>query len=229
MDDTTQSPLTERFDLALAYANALHRGDLRKGTTVPYVAHLLGVCSLVLENGADEAEAIAALLHDAAEDHGGVAQVVQITKFFGEEIARIVQECSDTLVDSSRVPKPPWFERKRAYVAHLKMIAPSRPSTVLVSCADKLYNLRSIDYDRRRPLVGELVYERFTGKKAGTLWYYRELADTFVAVPGRHSSLAVELAALAERLGGGQSASTLLEAYQEALVSGVTAAQGAPA
>ncbi|MGP6159348.1 MAG: HD domain-containing protein, partial [Vulcanimicrobiaceae bacterium] len=96
MDDTTQSPLTERFDLALAYANALHRGDLRKGTTVPYVAHLLGVCSLVLENGADEAEAIAALLHDAAEDHGGVAQVVQITKFFGEEIARIVQECSDT-------------------------------------------------------------------------------------------------------------------------------------
>ncbi|MFY9780503.1 MAG: HD domain-containing protein, partial [Candidatus Baltobacteraceae bacterium] len=206
MDDRAQSLLTERFDLALAYANALHRGDLRKHTAVPYVAHLLGVCSLVLENGGDESEAIAALLHDAAEDHGGAAQIAQIAKFFGDDVARIVQECSDSLVDASRVAKAPWFERKTAYVAHLRSIAPSRPQTLLVSCADKLYNLRSIDDDLRRPDVGERVYQRFSGKKSGTLWYYRELADVFLAVPGRHGFLASELAALAGRLGGGRSA-----------------------
>jgi (p)ppGpp synthase/HD superfamily hydrolase len=215
MDDDAPSLLTERFDLALSYANALHRGDLRKQTAVPYIAHLLGVCSLVLENGGDESEAIAGLLHDAAEDHGGAAQIAQIGKFFGLDVARIVQECSDSLVDSTRVEKAPWFDRKTAYIAHLRAIAPSRPSTLLVSCADKLYNLRSIDDDLQRAEVGERVYERFNGKKLGTLWYYRELADAFLAVPGRHAFLASELAALVGRLSCGRSAGELLGAYLE--------------
>ena len=117
MDDRAQSLLTERFDLALAYANALHRGDLRKHTAVSaYVAHLLGACSLVLENGGDESEAIAAPLHDAAEDHGGAAQIAQIANYFGDDVARIVQECSDSLVDASRVAntrggRPLWHVR----------------------------------------------------------------------------------------------------------------------
>ena len=229
MDDAPQSFLTERFDLALAYANALHRGDVRKHTTVPYIAHLLGVCSLVLENGGDETEAIAALLHDAAEDHGGAAQVVQIAKFFGEDVARIVQECSDSLIDSTHAEKAPWFERKTAYLAQLEAIVPSRPATALVSCADKLYNLRSIDEDLRRPEVGESVYARFSGKKLGTLWYYRELADAFAGVPGRHAFIAAELAALAGRLSGGWSAGELLAAYHEELASGDDFSLGASA
>jgi (p)ppGpp synthase/HD superfamily hydrolase len=220
MNDSAQTMLTERFDLALAYANALHRGDTRKGSKVPYIAHLLGVCSLILENGGDENEAIAGLLHDAAEDHGGAPQVAQIAKFFGPEVARIVEECSDSLVGDARAGKAPWFERKVAYLAHLKTIGPSRPSTFLVSCADKLYNLRSIDDDLHRPDVGESVYERFNAKKEGTLWYYRELAGLFRAFPGRLDLMAAQLAALAGELSGGRSATELLEAYRAKVASG---------
>jgi GTP pyrophosphokinase len=228
MNDSVAALLTERFDLALSYANALHRGDLRKHTAVPYVAHLLGVCSLVLENGGEESEAIAALLHDAAEDHGGAAQVKQIAKFFGDDVARIVQECSDSLVDSAHVAKAPWFPRKTAYITHLKTIAPTRPSTLLVSCADKLYNLRSIDVDLRRAHVGERVWERFNGKEFGTLWYYRELADVFFEIPGRHSFMASELLALVARLSGGRSAHELLETYRRPLAMEGAAPAGAP-
>jgi (p)ppGpp synthase/HD superfamily hydrolase len=228
MSDFTLSMLTERFDLALAYANALHRGDVRKHTKVPYIAHLLGVCSLILENDGDENEAIAGLLHDAAEDHGGALQVAQIAKFFGSEVARIVEECSDSL-GGAGVAKAPWFQRKVAYLAHLKEIAPSRPATLLVTCADKLYNLRSIDDDQRRPGVGELVYERFNAKKSGTLWYYRELADLLRVFPGRHDFMALELAALAAELARGRSAAELLEAYHESLSLGGSAPLGASA
>jgi (p)ppGpp synthase/HD superfamily hydrolase len=206
--------LTERFDLALAYANALHRGDLRKHAEIPAIAHLMGVCSLVLENGGNEMEAIAALLHDAAEEHGGAAQVAQIATYFGEDVARIVQECSDSLDDGSRGQKAPWFDRKTAYIAQLRALAPARPSTALVACADKFYNLRAIDDGLRRPGGGEAVFERFEGKKLGTLWYYRELADVFGAFDGRHAFMAGELAALADRLSGARPARTLLEAYR---------------
>jgi len=218
--------LTERFDRALVYANALHRMDLRKQTTVPYVAHLFGVCSLVLENGGGETEAIAALLHDAAEDHGGEHQLVQIASRFGHDVAQIVRECSDSLVDTAHQKKAPWFERKRAYLEHLRALASARPSSLLVGAADKLHNVRSIDADVRRPAVGEAVYERFSGKRLGTLWYYRELADILTATPGRHALLAEELAAIVERLSGGEPAGSLFAAYCDGRGSLTT--KGAP-
>jgi (p)ppGpp synthase/HD superfamily hydrolase len=227
MADAISLPvLTERFDRALVYANALHRMDRRKQTTVPYIAHLFGVCSLVLENGGCETEAIAALLHDAAEDHGGEPQLVQIASRFGHDVAQIVRECSDSLVDVAHQKKGPWFERKRAYLEHLRAIAPARPSSLLVSAADKLYNVRSIDADAHRPGVGEAVYERFSGKRLGTLWYYRELADVLTATPGRHELLAEELAAFVERLSGGKTAGALFAAYDHGRAS--LAVEGRP-
>lgn len=201
--------LTGRFDDALEYAVDLHRHDVRKATDVPYVAHLLGVCSIALENGANEDEAIAALLHDAAEDHGGRAQLEIIRRKFGNEVARIVEDCSDSLLEEG-VPKGPWFERKQHYVAHLAEIVVTHSGSALVSAADKLYNLRSIEADVRRPDVGERVYQRFSGKKWGTLWYYRALADVFTAYRGRHDAIASELVTLIDDLGRGCDAATLL-------------------
>jgi GTP pyrophosphokinase len=187
----------------------LHRHDVRKKTTIPYVAHLLGVCSIVLENGANEDEAIAALLHDAAEDHGGHAQLEIIRTKFGGSVAGIVADCSDALVEE-HADKGPWLGRKQRYIAHLAAIVATHPGTALVSAADKLYNLHSIDADLRRADVGERVYERFSGKKWGTLWYYRALADVFTAKSGRHSAPATELAGLIDELSGGRDAATLL-------------------
>jgi len=112
--------LGARFEAALVYANQVHGGQCRKGTTVPYVAHLLGVTSLVLEDGGDEDQAIGALLHDAAEDQGGADRLADIRARFGEHVARIVDGCSDTLV----TPKPPWSERKAAYLARLESEPP---------------------------------------------------------------------------------------------------------
>ncbi|MBI3244732.1 MAG: bifunctional (p)ppGpp synthetase/guanosine-3',5'-bis(diphosphate) 3'-pyrophosphohydrolase [Chloroflexi bacterium] len=162
--------LSKRFEDALAFAFQLHNGQTRKATAVPYISHLLAVTSLVLENGGDEDEAIAALLHDAVEDQGGAAAREQIRRRFGERVAEIVDGCTDT--DSS--PKPPWRARKEAYLAHL----PSAPESVrLVSAADKVHNARSILSDYRQQ--GEALWSRFQGGKAGTLWYYRTLAETF--------------------------------------------------
>ena len=156
--DRTRS--AKRFDRGLAYAVDVHRGDLRKSTAVPYVAHLLGVCSIVLENGGDEDEAIAALLHDAAEDHGGHEQLKTIAARFGPEVAQIVAECSDALVEEG-ADKGEWLERKRRYIAHLRSIGAVRPGTLLVSAADKLYNLRSIHADLHRPDVGRCGLRTF--------------------------------------------------------------------
>jgi (p)ppGpp synthase/HD superfamily hydrolase len=108
--------LTDRFERALVYAHVVHGGHCRKGTTIPYVSHLLAVASLVLEDGGDEDEAMAALLHDAVEDRGGAERLKDIRARFGKRVANIVQSCSDTDVD----PKPPWRERKIAYLAHLR-------------------------------------------------------------------------------------------------------------
>ena len=162
--------LSARFEEALTYAARLHAGQLRKGTKIPYVAHLLSVASIALRHGADEDEAIAALLHDAVEDQGGAATREEIRRRFGENVARIVDGCTDTDV----TPKPPWKPRKEAYIAHVRE-AP--PSVRLVSAADKLDNARAILADYR--LVGEALWKRFTGGKAGTLWYYRSLVRTF--------------------------------------------------
>jgi len=175
--------LGERFEQALQLAAATHSTQARKGSAIPYMGHLLGVCSLVIEDGGSEDEAIGALLHDAAEDHGGRAMLDEIKARFGEHVAAIVNGCTDTLES----PKPDWWERKRAYIARLQ----SEPESVLrVSLADKLFNARTIlrDYEE----VGEELWSRFKVGRDGQLWYYRTLADQFATLlPGRR--MAAEL------------------------------------
>ncbi len=162
--------LSERFIDALTFATQLHAGQTRKGSEVPYIAHLLGVASTVLEHGANEDEAIAALLHDAIEDQGGAATREEIRRRFGDTVTEIVDGCTD----SDTTPKPPWRQRKEAYIAH---IPTASASVLLVSAADKLYNARSVLNDYR--LIGDAVWERFQGGKNGSLWYYRAVVDAF--------------------------------------------------
>ncbi len=162
--------LSTRFDEALTFASDLHRDQVRKGSNVPYIAHLLGVCSLVLEYGGDENCAIAALLHDAVEDQGGTETQKQIYRKFGEEVGKIVDGCTD----ASTEPKPPWQERKQAYIEQIPEMS---HEVALVSAADKLYNAQSILKDYQE--VGNEIWERFKGKKAGTLWYYRSVVNAF--------------------------------------------------
>ena len=166
-------PVTDRFADAVRYALAVHGADRRKGTSIPYVAHLLGVASLVLEHGGDEDQAIAALLHDTAEDHGGEARLAHVAAAFGDGVRMIVEACSDSLEEDPAV-KAEWWSRKVAYVCHL---ASAPPRALLVSASDKLHNLRSIATDHRA--YGELLWNRFTGGSEGTLWYYRSLARVF--------------------------------------------------
>lgn len=165
--------LTSRFEDALLFATRLHITQARKGTATPYIAHLLSVTALVLEHDGSEDEAIAALLHDAAEDQGGYETLDEIRTRFGETVAAIVAGCTD----SYHTPKPPWRARKEAYLAHLRTAS---PQVVRVSLADKLHNSRSILTDFR--LCGDVIFERFTGGQAGTLWYYRALADSFATL-----------------------------------------------
>jgi (p)ppGpp synthase/HD superfamily hydrolase len=162
--------LTGRFEDALRYAAHLHARQKRKGTPIPYVAHLLAVAGLVLENGGDEDQAIAALLHDAVEDQGGIPTLQEIRKRFGERVARIVDGCTDAYVH----PKPPWRKRKEDYLAHLRL---AEADVRLVSLADKLHNARSILRDLRRD--GPQSLSRFNGGRSGTLWYYRSLVAIF--------------------------------------------------
>lgn len=165
---------TGRFGEALAYALTAHQGQVRKGTKIPYVSHLLGVCSLVMEDGGDEAEAIAALLHDAAEDQGGRARREDIRTRFGDRVAAIVEACTDSFEE----PKPPWRERKEAYVAHVRG---SRDQGALrVSLADKLHNARAILRDYRQ--IGDELWARFNAGPEEILWYYRSLLDAFRSV-----------------------------------------------
>ena len=163
-------PFSERFSRALLYAARIHGKQFRKRTGRPYIGHLLGVTSIVIEYGGDEDMAIAALLHDAVEDQGGMKRLREIRKLFGKRVAHIVDGCTDSYVE----PKPPWLERKREYVAR---IAGEDADVRLVSAADKLSNTRETLHDLR--VHGELVFERFAGKKDGTLWYYRELIRRF--------------------------------------------------
>jgi (p)ppGpp synthase/HD superfamily hydrolase len=181
--------LGDRFEDALQFAAATHRSQVRKGSRIPYVGHLLGVCSLVIEDGGDEDEAIAALLHDAAEDQGGQRMLDEIRTRFGDHIADIVAACSDTF----ETPKPPWQERKQTYIDHLD----GQPEPVLrVSLADKLFNARAILRDYL--LVGDDVWDRFKAGRDGQLWYYRQLAERFTALlPGR---MAVELSEVVNEL-----------------------------
>jgi (p)ppGpp synthase/HD superfamily hydrolase len=159
-----------KFDRALQFAVEVHRYDPRKGTEVPYVAHVLGVCSLVLEEGGSEIQAIAALLHDTAEDHGGQKTLDKIQADFGPDVMKIVKACSDTLATR----KPKWRPRKERY---LKRLAREPESVLLVSLADKLYNARAITRDYR--ICGERLWKRFKTGRDDQLWYYRRLRDTF--------------------------------------------------
>ena len=161
------------FEDALVLAHQLHADQTRKGTTIPYISHLLAVTAIVIENGGTEDEAIAALLHDAIEDAGGdpIRQVIRDR--FGDGVLAIVEGCTDT----DQTPKPPWRARKEDYLAHL---VEASPSVLLVSLADKIHNAGSILRDLRNE--GDSVWSRFTGGKDGTLWYYRALTDTFTAL-----------------------------------------------
>lgn len=162
--------LTKRFDDAFLYASHLHSGQKRKASLVPYISHLLAVTALVLQYGGDEDQAIAAMLHDAVEDQGGVEILAEIRSRFGERVARIVDGCTD----SYTTPKRPWLERKKFYIERLK----DEPSDVrLVSLADKVDNLRSIAADLEEN--GEETWTKFRGGKDGSIWYYRSLVDIF--------------------------------------------------
>lgn len=183
MSDASTPSLGPRFTKALGLAYELHAGQTRKGSGVPYFGHLLGVTSIVIEVGSSEDEAIAALLHDAAEDQGGRETIERIRAEFGDDVAEVVESCSDSLGD----PKPPWTERKRAYLEHLEEAS---ASALKVSLADKLHNARTIVVDYRD--VGEELWERFNADRDQVLSYYRALAATFSRLtPG---ALATELA-----------------------------------
>lgn len=181
----------ERFSEALAYAVQTHASQRRKGTDTPYIGHLLGVCGLVIEDRGCEDEAIAALLHDAAEDQGGEATLMEIEDRFGPDVRRIVAACSDTF----EMPKPPWEQRKADYIAAI----PSKEADELrVSLADKVHNARSILFDYRA--VGESVFDRFRVDRDKTIRYYRALAGAFAErLPG---PLADELVRVVEELEG---------------------------
>lgn len=162
--------LTERFIEAMTFAAQLHAQQKRKGTGVPYIAHLLGVTSIALEYEANEDEAIAALLHDAIEDQGGDATREEIHRRFGNRVTSIVDGCTEDY----NPPKPPWRQRKQAYIDR---IPTAEASVRLVSAADKLHNARSILKDYR--LLGDSVWDRFQGGKEGSLWYYRSLVEAY--------------------------------------------------
>jgi (p)ppGpp synthase/HD superfamily hydrolase len=162
--------LSPQFEKALTYATRIHGGKLRKKTRIPFVAHILGVAAIAMEYGANETEAIGALLHDAVEDCGGAKRLRDIERKFGKKVAKIVEGCTDT----DQTPKPPWLERKKAYVVHVRHA--STP-TKLVSASDKLHNVRAILMDYRKE--GEKVWSRFNRGKEGALWYYRALVNAF--------------------------------------------------
>jgi len=168
--------LGKRLEAAFRYAAKCHYGQARKKTAVPYLGHLMAVTSLVLEGGGDEDMAMAALLHDVVEDCGGMPRLREIRKMFGVRVAKMVEGCTDSFVE----PKLPWIERKQDYLNHVK---DADAETRLVSAADKLHNVRTILTDYRQR--GESIWTRFSGKRDGTLWYYRALSDEFRRKPNR--------------------------------------------
>jgi GTP pyrophosphokinase len=164
------SPLTSRFDEAFVYAHAAHVSQSRKGSGTPYIGHLIGVASIVIDDGGSEDEAIAALLHDAAEDAGGRPRLDDIRARFGDAVARIVEDCTDAWT----TPKPPWAERKQQYVLHARALA---PPSLRVSAADKVHNAYAILRDLRN--IGERVWERFNASPDDILAYYQSLVRAY--------------------------------------------------
>ena len=181
--------LGPKFEEALIFANRIHAQQKRKATGAPYMAHILGVTASVLEDGGSEEEAIAALLHDAAEDQGGEEILLTIREKFGEKVEQIVRECSDTLVS----PKPPWKERKEN---HLHVVETALPETLRIMQADKVYNARNL----QRTLIeqGPQTWQNFKGGREGTLWYFRQMHGLLSRT--RSGYLIEELARLIEVL-----------------------------
>lgn len=169
--------LTDRFDQAFRYAHRLHAAQTRKGTATPYVGHLIGVASIVLDDGGTEDEAIGALLHDAAEDQGGRERLEEIRQRFGDEVARIVEDCTDSWEE----PKRPWPERKRDYVEHARRLG---PSSLRVSAADKVHNAYAILRDLRN--IGEEVWDRFNAAPDDVMSYYEALVRAYREAGGGH-------------------------------------------
>lgn len=169
--------LTARFAQALSYAHTLHQTQVRKGTSIPYISHLLAVSAIALEHGAHEDQAIAALLHDSLEDgprySGRSRQTIasEIAAQFGEPVLQIVRGCTDTEAEGD---KSDWWQRKRGYLQHLEQVD---DAILLVSNADKLHNAQCIWRDYQH--LGEDLWARFTAGKPGTLWYYQSLAELF--------------------------------------------------
>lgn len=179
--------LSERFDTAVAYALAAHDRQVRKATTIPYAAHLLGVASIVLAAGGTEDEAIAALLHDVVEDQGGAPRLADVTERFGERVAAIVGECSA----EDKTDDPGWRARKDRYITGL---ATCSDSALLVSLADKVYNAHAILDDYRA--IGDAVWSRFGAdepKSNSVLWYYRSLSEAYAVRPTAPTRLVAEL------------------------------------
>jgi (p)ppGpp synthase/HD superfamily hydrolase len=189
--------LTDRFNRALVRAAEIHQHQKRKcnegDPEIPYIAHLLAVCGLVLQDGGSEDEAIAALLHDAAEDQGGEPMLDQIEAEFGPDVSGIVIECSDTFEH----PKPPWRHRKEEYLAHLPEAS---VSALRVSIADKLDNARASLLDYRR--LGDDLWGRFNVSRDQQLWYYRSLVTTYRGIDGFESPLIDELDRVVSELAG---------------------------
>lgn len=177
--------LGSRFQRAFAFAAEKHSGQTRKASTIPYIGHLMGVASLVIEAGGDEDLVIAALLHDVVEDCGGAPMLKEVRRRFGNRVATVVDGCTDAYV----IPKPPWRERKENYIRRLKK---EPADTRLVSAADKLNNIRSIISDYRA--IGESVWSRFSGGREGTLWYYRTLRDVFLERKPNRITIDLDLA-----------------------------------
>lgn len=166
MTNTNATEITPRFDEALVYATQLHRHQRRKVGGTPYIAHLLSVTALVLEDGGDEDCAIAALLHDAVEDQGGAETLAEIRQRFGETVAEIVDGCSESDVQ----PKPPWKERKEKFIENLRHAS---PPVYRITMADKLHNARCMLQDYHN--LGEQIWDRFRGGKEGTLWFLNSI------------------------------------------------------
>jgi (p)ppGpp synthase/HD superfamily hydrolase len=162
--------LTSRFDEAFRYAHELHAEQTRKGTAAPYIGHLMGVASIVLDDGGNEDEAIGGLLHDAAEDHGGRGRLEDIRARFGQAVARIVEDCTD----SWDTPRAPWLERKKTYIEHARHLS---PSSLRVSAADKVHNSYAILRDLRN--MGEKVWDRFNAGPDDVMSYYESLVRAF--------------------------------------------------
>lgn len=173
--------LSSRYVAALEHAREAHAGQVRKGTKIPYLSHLLGVSAFVLDHGGDEDQAIAALLHDVIEDCGSAHEPI-IRERFGDRVAAIVLACTDATEESKAASTTDdeklqdWWQRKRAYIAHL---GDESDDALLVSCCDKLHNARAIVADLENPDVGTTVFNRFTARRDGTLRYYHSVSNTF--------------------------------------------------